>query len=154
MNSRFLILLVLLTSCVSVANISNLPQGSYYIDFDKYSNEYQEENIPFWTTAGSNEYYFEKNFTVKDDLIFDIISEALLDEGYKIVVADNKNQFFTGKRGIRLNEWNSRIGVYYKINVPEFKTQVFIRVDITQDITGGWKENRAKKVGEKIEYLL
>lgn len=31
------------------------------------------------------------------------------------------------------------------------KIQVYLKTKITQDITGGWRENRAMKVGQRIE---
>lgn len=52
------------------------------------------------------------------------------------------------------NEWNSITGVYYKVDLNKQKLQVYINTKITQDITGGWSENRAKKVGLIIETMI
>lgn len=50
------------------------------------------------------------------------------------------------------NEWSSITAVYYKIQAD--KIQVYLNTKITQDITGGWRENRASKIGRLIEYEL
>ncbi len=50
---------------------------------------------------------------------------------------------------MRANEWNSITGVYY--HIENAKIQVYLTTKITQDVTGGWRENRAKKIGVLIE---
>ena len=50
------------------------------------------------------------------------------------------------------NEWSSITAVFYKIQ--KSKIQVYLKTKISQDITGGWRENRAMKVGQLIEKNL
>ncbi len=149
-----LIMLSTLYSCLSVAKISNFPKASTEINFDRYSVEYQEKKDPFWTSNTSNEYYFERNKIISEKDLSDIIQYALKEKGYSIysIGLDNDNVF--GKRGMYANEWNSITGVYYKIDLNIQKIQVYINTKITQDITGGWSENRAKKVGLIIETMI
>jgi hypothetical protein len=153
----FILLITLATtlySCLSVAKISNFPKTSTEISFDRYSTEFQEKKDPFWTSNTSNEYYFERNKIILEKDLTDIIQYALQEKGYSIysINLDNDNVF--GKRGMYANEWSSITGVYYKIDLNKQKLQIYINTKITQDITGGWSENRAKKVGLIIETMI
>ena len=145
---------MLIQGCLSVARISDFPKKSTLIDFDKYSSEFVKQKQPLWTLETSNEYYFERNQIIKRDTIFNLISKALIDNGYRIFFMDNENQYVIGKRGLRANEWNAKTGVYFKLDMPNKKTQIYIDTRITQDITGGWKNNRAKKIGLVLEKLI
>lgn len=147
-------LVLILQGCLSTARISDFPTTSSTIDFDKYSKEQSERKEPFWTLETSNEYYIVTQKLIQDDDLIKFISQALKDNGYKIFVADKNNDYVIGKRGLRANEWNTRTGVYYRIDTAKNKTQIYINSRITQDITGGWKSNRAKKVGLILENLI
>ena len=154
---KILVLLIMLTilySCFSVAKMSSFPKASSEINFNKYSTEYQEKKDPFWTSKTSNEYYLERNKVMTEKELTDIIQYALRENGYKIysINLDNDNVF--GERGMQANEWNSITGIYYKIDLNKQKVQIYITTKITQDITGGWRENRAKKVGQTIENMI
>ena len=144
----------LLQGCLSVARISDFSATSSNIDFNKYSKEKSEKNEPYWTLETSNEYYIETQNLISDDDLIELISQGLRYNGYKIFVADKHNDYVIGKRGLRANEWNTITGVYYRIDTVKNKTQIYINSRITQDITGGWKDNRAKKVGVIIENLI
>ena len=148
------ITIILLQGCLSVARISDFPTTSSTIDFDKYSKEKSKKKEPFWTFKTSNEYYIETPRLINDDDMINLISRALKEKKYKIFVADKNNKYVIGKRGLRSNEWNTRTGVYYRIDKVENKIQIYITSRITQDITGGCKDNRAKKVGLILENLI
>lgn len=157
-NLKIFIPLIMLTtalySCLSVAKISSFPKASAELNFDQYSAEYRDKKDPFWTSNTSNEYYFERNKIISEKDLTDLIQYALKEKGYSIysISLDNDNVF--GKRGMYANEWNSITGVYYKIDLDNQKLQIYINTKITQDFTGGWSENRAKKVGLIIETML
>jgi hypothetical protein len=157
-NMRHLFLAIIsilfLQGCLSIARISDFPTTSSYIDFDKYSREKSEKKEPFWTLKTSNEFYLESPKVIDEDDMINLISQALKNNGYRISIADKNNQYVIGKRGLRGNEWNTRTGVYYKIDTVKNKTQIYINSRITQDITGSLKDNRAKKVGLILENLL
>lgn len=149
-----LILLTSLNSCLSVAKMSDFSKTASTIDFDKYSTEYHEKKEPFWSGQTSNEYYFEKGQTITEKKLTDIIQYALKQKGYSIKGIDNENDYVIGKRGMYANEWSSITGVYYKLDNNQERLQIYINTKITQDFTGGWGENRAKKVGQIIEKLI
>lgn len=156
-NTLFIIVLLgilTLNSCLSVAKISSFPLTSADIDFDKYSTEYKEKKDPFWTSNTSNEYYFERDIIVSEKELTYIIQRILRDNGYSIYSISLENDNVFGKRGMYANEWSSITGVYYKINPNNQKLQIYINTKITQDITGGWSENRAKKIGLIIETII
>lgn len=92
---------------------------------------------------------YEKSSQISEDELIEIIIQGLFTKGYRIEIKDKKNKKIIGKRGMRANEWNSITGVYY--NFTTTKIQVYLNTKITQDITGGWRENRAKKIGMLIE---
>jgi hypothetical protein len=147
--SSFLLLLIL-NSCLSVAKISDFPRSSKEIDFDRYSAEYKEQTNPFWTASTSNEYYFERYKILTEKDLTSIIQQALSQRGYQIIKVDLQNNYINSKRGMQANEWNSITSVYFQLNNNK-KLQVYIITKITQDFTGGWKENRAREIGEIIE---
>lgn len=149
-----LLVIVILNSCVSVAKISDFPKASNQVDFNKYSKEYKEKQEPFWTAETSNEYYFEKNKVISETDLRFIILAGLKDNGYRSYGLNQQNDCVLAKRGLRANEWNSITGVYYQLDNKDQNIQIYINTKITQDITGGWRENRAKKIGIVIEKMI
>lgn len=83
-----------------------------------------------------------------------IIQYALRELGYSIYSVSLENDNVFGKRGMYPNEWNSISGVYYKIDPNKPMLQIYINTKITQDFTGVWNENRAKKIGLIIETMI
>jgi len=161
------VLTVLLNSCLSIASFDDFPRDSDKIDFKKYSKEFEEKSEPFWTTSTSNEYYFEIDLELDDQKLELLIKQVMRNDGYRIKISDLQKKFIIGKRGMRMNEWNSIIGVYYhqKENVPgkkmsnssmikKRKIQIYVRCEITQDITGGWSENRAKDLALDLKEVM
>ena len=138
----------------SVAKLSSLPKSSNEIDFNKYSFELVNAKEPFWISKTSNEYYFEKPKLYAEEDIFKAIDKAFTANNYVVVKFYKTEKTIFAERGMRANEWKSIAGVYYQIDEKAEKTKVYIQVKITQDISGGWKENRAKKVGVIIEKEL
>jgi len=145
------IVLILLTSCLSVSKMSDFPKTATAIPFERYAIEYHEKKEPFWTSKTSNEYYFEKETAMPETVLANVIQYALKEKKYTIKEVDTVKDYIIGSRGLHANEWSSITAVYYKLNNDQTKIQVYIKTKITQDITGGWSENRAKKVGEIIE---
>jgi hypothetical protein len=68
--------------------------------------------------------------------------------GFKIKRNDPSEKVIIAKRGLKLNEWNSVAGIYYKLNTNS--TDIYIKAEITQDITGGWTDHRAKTIGDLV----
>jgi hypothetical protein len=143
---------IILTGCLGTAKLSDFSQTSSSIDFDKLSKEFKLTKTPFWTSKTSNEYYFEKEIDIDEAQLLEAIKYALISYNYSIEVSNIENKCVIGKRGMMANEWSSITAVYYKIQSN--KVQVYLKTKITQDITGGWNENRALKVGQKIENKL
>ncbi|OFX50270.1 MAG: hypothetical protein A2046_12170 [Bacteroidetes bacterium GWA2_30_7] len=154
---KFIVLLILLIpfySCLSVAKIGDFPKSSTEINFDKYSTEYQDKKDPIRTSNKSNEYFFERNIIMTEEDLTEIIKDALKEKGYTIFSFSLENDNVIGKRGMQANEWNSITGVYYKNDINKQKLQIYINTKITQDFTGGWSENRAKKIGLIIDAKI
>ena len=146
-HSRLLFLMVtclcIFTGCAGVARISDFPRTSETLDFDKLAKANYESKDAIWNQQTEYEYFIEVEKTEEDEL-YKAITDALVNSGYKVSYSNKQNRVVIGKRGLRLNEWKSIIGVYYRGREGFF--QIFIKNAITQDITGGWRENRAKKV--------
>jgi hypothetical protein len=147
-----LIISIILAGCLSTAKLSNFSQTSSTIDFDKLSKEFKLAKTPSWTSNTSNEYYFEKQIDIDEIKLIETIEYALRSYHYSIEVSNPENNCVIGKRGMMANEWNSITAVYY--NIQPGRVQVYLNTKITQDITGGWRENRAMKVGQIIENRL
>jgi len=143
---------ITLTACISTAKLSDFSKTSATIDFDKFSKEFKVTKTPFWTSKTSNEYYFETENSIDEIKLIETIKNSLKSYSYSISVSNIENQCIIGKRGMMANEWGSITAVYYKIQ--QSKVQIYLNTRISQDITGGWRENRAMKVGQLIEKNL
>jgi len=149
-----LVFLTTITSCLSVAKLSDFPKTSTAIDFDKYSREYHELKSPYWTSENASEYYFERDTIITNKELTDYIKQTLVALGYSITSNDYEDDFIRGSRNMTTREWGSITTVYYKLDYDKNKLQVYILTEITQDISGGRAENRAKTVGKVIEKLI
>jgi hypothetical protein len=154
---KLFILLVFLTTiigCLSVAKLSDFPKTSTAIDYNKYSTEYHELKSPYWTSENASEYYFERDTIITNKELTDYIKQTLKALGYSITSNDYEDDYIRGSRGMTTKEWGSITAVYYKLDYDKNKLQVYILTKITQDISGGRAENRAKTVGQIIEKLI
>ncbi|MBL7700745.1 MAG: hypothetical protein JNM14_00725 [Ferruginibacter sp.] len=147
-----LLAVLLLPGCLGTAKLSDFSQTAASVDFEKLSKEFKLAETPFWTASTSNEYYFEKETIPAEELLVDFIKASLAVYHYNITVINPAEKCIIGQRGMMANEWASITAVYYKTEGN--RLQVYIKTKITQDFTGGWKENRAMKVGKLIEQKL
>ena len=131
------------SGCASVARISDFQKTSEALDFNKLAQANYESQSGLWNLQTEYEYFVEVLNTEEDEL-FKAINEALINSGYEITFSNKKDRTIIGERGLRLNEWYSITGIYYRNHTGLF--QVFFKNAITQDITGGWRENRARKL--------
>ena len=150
------VIMVLSAGCLSSARLSDFSGNASAIDFDKYAAQPQAERTALWTGKTSSEYFLERDSAYREADLGIIIRRGLKGLGY---VVDERNSVpgtnrIVAQRGMHANEWNSITGVYYKIDREKHKTQIYINTRITQDVTGGWRENRAAKVGAKMEQIM
>jgi hypothetical protein len=143
---------MILSSCVSTARISDFSSDSASIDFEKYTTELNTTSTPSWLDKKSNEYYFEINKNISKDRIDNVIQLSFLHFNYKIKSKNLEQNNMIGKKGMSFNEWRTVTGIYYKQTDDLLK--VYVKSKITQDVTGGSRENRALKIGEYLEAQL
>lgn len=154
---KFLLILSLvifiLPGCTSIARVSNFETQASDIDFQYLAGSHDSSAGAIWTWKGKNEFFLylrptdivtlrEQLMLSLDEFGYSLTSnltpaDALSSEDGLALVAD---------RGIRMNEWGSVAGVYAAVSNTGY--YVYIKVEITQDITGGWASNRAKAIGE------
>ncbi|HKR03311.1 MAG TPA: hypothetical protein VJY62_01640 [Bacteroidia bacterium] len=156
MNNRTIFLflslaMILIQSCLSTAKLSEFPKSVTGFDFDKIANSKKTDKDHGWNVKTGFEYYLKTN-VADDSVIVQAITGAMKSEGFKIEIADEDHGAILGERGMRANEWNSVAGVYYKKANEGY--EMYVNCKITQDFTGGWREDRAKKIGDKICELL
>jgi hypothetical protein len=149
--SYYCLAIILIQSCSSTARLSDFPKTAKEYNFDKIANSKKTQEDKSWNKKAGYEYYLQTN-SKDDSLIIQAIIGALRSEGFLISFIHDKDGAIVGERGLQANEWKSVAGVYYQKNDEGF--EVYVRCKITQDITGGWREDRAKKIGEKICVLL
>ncbi|MES2765877.1 MAG: hypothetical protein V4642_08420 [Bacteroidota bacterium] len=142
---------LLIQSCISTARLKDFPQSARTFDFNKIANSRTAEKDDIRDSKTGFEYYLKTNI-LDDSLILHSIIDGLNDEGFSIKFIDENNGAVLAKRGMRANEWNSVAGVYYQKINDGF--EIYVNCKITQDFTGGWREDRAREIGEKIcEFL-
>ena len=64
------------------------------------------------------------------------------------LIISGENGATLAERGMQENECKSVIGVYFKANNSGF--DIYVRCTISQDFTGGWRDDRAEKIGKRI----
>ena len=149
--SCFLLAIILIQSCASTARLTDFPQSAKEYDFTKIANSKKTEEDKSWNKKTGYEYYLQTNIS-DNSLIVQAIAGALSSEGFVLKLTDETNGAVLAERGLRGNEWKSVAGVYYQKNDAGY--EVYVKCKITQDFTGGWREDRARTIGEKICGLL
>jgi hypothetical protein len=149
--SHLFLILILIQSCLSTARLRNFPQSAEGYDFSKIANSKKTEEDKAWNAKTGFEYYLKTNIA-DDSLIIQAITGAMRSEGFVLKLIDKANGAILGERGLRANEWKSVAGVYYQKTSEGF--EVYVNCKITQDFTGGWREDRARKIGVLICDLL
>ncbi len=138
--------LLMLTSCLSKAKLTDLPKDKSSINFTKL----EVYRLPEGKKTKSKtqfEYFIELDNNTKIR-IEKLIIQVLTNEGFETITENANAKCIKAERGLRNNEWGTVAGVYYE--TKSNATQIYIICKITQDITGGWYVHRAKKIGEKI----
>lgn len=150
MRYIFLFITIFCLGCVTSSKVGYLPKSSSEINFDQIS-AVNDNKSKLWTNETLSEFYIEIPVTDESSL-FEGINQSFLKNGYKKGRLDVANQTFSAERGIRANEWATFTRVFYKINSTN--TQLYVQSEIAQDGTGGWRDNRAKKVAIGVaEYF-
>ncbi|HEX9510097.1 MAG TPA: hypothetical protein VF939_06415 [Puia sp.] len=147
-----IIMTIILPSCLSTARLSDLPKTAGEINFDAYAKGLTEKSGAVWTFKTSSEYYLETSIPVPQDTLIKMIQRAFILRKYIINSANPDGACITGSHGMTVNEWAYVTGVYYKLSPG--KIQMYIRTKITQDITGGAKNNLSEKLGMIIASLI
>ena len=76
------------------------------------------------------------------------LEAALKRTRYEAVRSDKPARTVIAQRSITMAEWSSVAGAYYQASGNGF--QVYLKNAITQDITGSWRENRAKVIADTL----
>lgn len=138
-------------SCISTARIQDFPKNVSSINFEKIATSPKTTKDGLRNAKTGFEYYFTTS--VADEIYLrNAISSGLDLQGFTVEFTDYSQGTIVAERGMRANEWNSVAGVYYRKKAEGF--EVYINCKITQDFTGGWNEDRAKKIGIRICEIL
>lgn len=135
-----------LTGCVHIAKTEDLPVSANDIRFDEIAKKAARPDGG-WNLQTDYEHYFEVDGTTADALHAGL-EEALKRASYKAVRSDKAARTVIAQRSITMAEWSSVAGAYYQASGNGF--QVYIKNAITQDITGSWRENRAKVIADTL----
>lgn len=150
LNSIIISSFLLCCSC-NVARFSSMPQRATDINFDKIGLVNKPIKETVYTANTKNEYFIQINNLLNEAQILEVIGKTYSANNYGFSKFNRVDKVVFAERGARLNEWKSLAGIYYQIDEVNNQTNLYILVKITQDITGGFKENRAKKLGLVIE---
>jgi hypothetical protein len=142
-----IVLSALIVSCTSIAKISDLPVNSEKINFSKIALMKKTKKDKAWNSKKEYEYYIHTSINSPEKVMTSVLKGLQL-EGYAVNKQSLQNGVVLAERGLRANEWNSVAGIYF--TVTEKETHIYIRCRITQDITGGWRNDRAKVIGVAI----
>jgi len=136
-----LLIILLLSGCASVARIGDLPKTF--------------ESINYEGVEKSEYGYFEHIFkleNIEDDHFYSAVKSGLTSNGFNIVNIDEDNRLLTAKRGLRLNEWGSVVGIYSRRTDDDLEIKVIVK--ITQDITGTFPQSYAENIANRIKNSL
>lgn len=143
--------IISLQGCLSTARLSDFPKSSKGYDFNKIAASQKTDKDKGWNSKTGFEFYLKTN-TADSSAIRQAITDALTGEGFQIKFIDENNGTILSERGLRGNEWNSVAGVYYVKAGDGY--EMYINCKITQDITGGIRDDRVMRIGSKICELL
>ena len=75
-------------------------------------------------------------------------ADTLREAGYEVVRQESEAGVVLAERGLRMNEWGSVTGVYFRPQAQHW--WILVDVRITQDVTGSWREDRARKLATTL----
>jgi hypothetical protein len=143
----FVVTLLLVTAgCTHIARVEDLPTSASQIPFDSVS-QVEPHGGRFWTQQTKFEHYAEVS-PAPLDVFHKQMEESLVNAGYKLVRSDKAQAAIIGKRGTTMMEWGSVAAIYYR--PQSARMQVYVRVHVTQDITGSPNYNPASSVGDEV----
>jgi len=133
-----LISALLVSGCMSVARLTDLPSSSEDVKFKQVSkDEYGNYEHDFVLT-GVTDQQFQAG-----------VRKALESNGYSVRTDDIKSRVTTGERGLRPNTWGAVAGVYSRRTGDRLDVKVIVR--ITQDFTGTLPERFAEDIAGDIK---
>jgi hypothetical protein len=153
MKKRFLYtvfftgLIFLFQSCLSTAKLSEYPKDAQTYDFSKIASS-KKTDVDKKRNSKTNFEYYLKLEALADSSLIHAIVESLQEERYLIRYVDSQKGTILAERGLQANEWKSVMGVYFQRNDAE--VEIYLRCKISQDITGGPKDDRSEKVAKRI----
>jgi len=130
-----------------VARVSDFSKTANGLDFESLAGRDYDGKDAVWNQKTGYEYFIKLERLTEDELV-DGITRALKQLRYDIRYSDKQGRTIIGERGLRANEWSSVVGAYYRQTGESY--YVYIRNVITQDVTGGWRDNRAQKIAQAI----
>jgi hypothetical protein len=132
--------------CTHIARVEDLPTSASQVPFDAAARM-GPRGDGVWTQDTNFEHYIEVSPAALEGL-HKRLEEALVKAGYQLTRSDGTQAAIIASRGLTMMEWGSVVAIYYR---PEpVRTQVYVRVHITQDITGSPKHNPAWDVGDEV----
>src|SRR6185369_14049924 len=132
---------LLVSGCMSVARLNDLPRSSDQVNFKQVSkDEYGHYEHDFVLTG------------VTDQQFHAIVRKAMESNGYSVRTDEVKSRATTGERGLRLNTWGAVAGVYSRRTGDSLDVKVIVR--ITQDFTGTLPERFAEDIANEIKKSL
>ena len=134
--------------CAGTARLEDLPTSANQIDFPAISTSGHNEDRSGRTTDTKFQYFVSVEPIVPHADLANEVSKTLRDNGFKIRTSDAASGVIIGSRGLRMWEWSTAVGVYFRDH--HSATEVYFDVRITQDVTGGPNRNRAKELAEYL----
>ncbi len=135
------------TGCVSTASVATFSKTNSTINFDEISKRDLNGDGSTWTFKGYTEYFVAIR-SENEKSLMTLLTKAIENKGYSIKYSSEEGKAIIGERGLSLNEWGAVVGVYFKPRKDQY--WVYVRVDVTQDITGGLNQNHAAAVISEI----
>lgn len=140
------VLLAALCGCANIARVESLPRAAADVRFDDIAKAGARQDGG-WNLQTDYEHYFEVDGTAVDS-VHAAVLEALKRSRYTVVRDDKAAGVVQGERGLTMGEWNAVAGVYWRQAAG--LVQVYVRTEITQDVLGSWRENRAKAIADLL----
>lgn len=134
------------TACTHIARLEDLPVSAKQVPFEAAAQAAPRGNA-VWTQETKFEHYIELG-SVPLDALHKRLEESMVRAGYRVQRTDRAQEAVVGSRGLTLMEWGSVAGIYYRSERD--RVQVYVRVHVTQDVTGSPRHNPAWDVGDEV----
>ncbi|MCA9604151.1 MAG: hypothetical protein H6748_18665 [Spirochaetaceae bacterium] len=136
------------SGCLGVARLSDLPASANDVDFAAHDGPQTPARRELRDGRPGQSFVVQSLAPLDGAALAEHAADTLREAGYEVVRQESEAGVVLAERGLRMNEWGSVTGVYFRPQAQHW--WILVDVRITQDVTGSWREDRARKLATTL----